>query len=42
MTEQQPEPTPQYEPATSFKWPIIAALVIWILGAIIIFTKYVL
>ena len=37
------EPTePQYEPATSFKWPIIAAVVIWSLGAIIIFAKYVL
>lgn len=37
------EPTePQYEPATSFKWVIIAGAVIWTLGAIIIFLKYLL
>jgi len=30
------EPTQQHEPATSFKWVIIAAVVIWILGAAII------
>lgn len=33
------EPPPQYEPATSFKWVIIAAVVIWALGAVIIFFK---
>ena len=39
MTE---EPTQQHEPATSFKWVIIAAAVIWTLGGAIIFLKYLL
>ena len=37
MPEEQTPP--QYEPATSFKWPISAAVVIWTLGAAIIFFK---
>jgi len=35
------EPNQQVEPPTSFKWVIIAALVIWALGAVgIFFTRY--
>lgn len=40
MAEEPSEP--EYEPATSFKWPIIAAVVIWTLGGAIIFLKYLL
>lgn len=40
-----PEPTdpnpPPTEPATSFKWVIVTAIVIWTLGAAMIFlTRY--
>jgi hypothetical protein len=32
------EPTqPQTEPATSFKWVIVVAVVVWTLGALMIF-----
>jgi|GEM_PF-4179326 len=41
MTEKTDEPAERYEPATSFKWVIVTGLVIWALGAIIIFLKYV-
>jgi hypothetical protein len=34
------EPQPKYEPSTSFKWPIIAAVVIWSLGAAVILLKF--
>ena len=42
MTMEEEPTQPKYEPATSFKWPIIAAVVIWTLGAAIIFAKYLL
>ena len=32
-----PDPTEQREPATSFKWVIVTAIVIWTLGALTIF-----
>jgi len=35
-------PQPQYEPATSYKWVILTAVVIWMLGGAIIFLKYLL
>ena len=35
----EPEPPPMYEPATSFKWVIVAAVVLWTLGGAIIFLK---
>jgi hypothetical protein len=35
-----PEPTPEHEPATSFKWVIIAAVVVWSLGAAMILLKW--
>ncbi|MFO0805782.1 MAG: hypothetical protein U0791_21985 [Gemmataceae bacterium] len=40
MAEPEHQPEPQYEPAMSFKWVIVTGVVIWILGAIIIFAKY--
>jgi len=40
-TDSMAEPHQQVEPPTSFKWVIIAALVIWALGAVgIFFTRY--
>jgi hypothetical protein len=40
-TEGMGEPDEPCEPPTSFKWVIIAALVIWALGAVaIFFTRY--
>ena len=35
-----PDEPPQYEPPTSFKWVILAAVVIWTLGAAMIFLKW--
>ena len=32
-----PDPTEPREPATSFKWVIVTAVVIWVLGALAIF-----
>jgi len=32
-----PDPTEPREPATSFKWVIVIAVVIWTLGAVTIF-----
>ena len=37
MTVDDPPDPPQTEPATSFKWVIVAALVVWGLGAAMIF-----
>jgi hypothetical protein len=33
------EPAEPREPATSFKWVIITAIVVWSLGAAVIFLK---
>lgn len=32
---EQPEPPPR-EPATSFKWVIVAGVTVWVLGALMI------
>ena len=35
------DPTDQREPATSFKWVIVTAVVVWTLGAaIIVWSRY--
>jgi hypothetical protein len=36
------DPTEQREPATSFKWVIVAGVVVWLLGAaVIIWSRFV-
>lgn len=37
MTVDDAPEQPQTEPATSFKWVIVAAVVVWSLGAVAIF-----
>ena len=44
MTVDEPtdprEPTPQTEPATPFKWVVVAAVVVWVLGGAMIFLTW--